>query len=380
MQVLNSGVNSILIFRYFFFSGTEKQKMATLFLAARSPSRILPIFKPIRSLTRISYRSLSTGYWDNIIEIIDKEEQEKRDKEGRHSTTSEHAKASEQYMMPWFVRIPNRKYLDIEGVDAVKFIQGLITNDMRAFETEASIQAANKQTPASKQAPTAHIFDGGINKSKSSMAALFLSRQGRIISDAIIYDISRANTHINSPQTATKRYIPRRIQRQQTHDNDEAGNDNSVNVNAQTQPSPAQPLTAANTQQEQPNTEVSRRFLLEFHADNFNELANHLLQHRLRAKVTIKKLDNVCTLLSTADEDVPAHAQDTNKVGDVSVHAREAPEEDVFVDVGLPAHTLCSVVDPRVAAWGHRVVLKDGTLYVCVYIYIYNYVCVRYAC
>jgi folate-binding Fe-S cluster repair protein YgfZ len=347
--------------------------MAALRLAARSPSRIFPLLQPIRPITGVYYRALSTGYWDNIIEIIDKEEQEKRDKEGKQSTSNEHAKASEQYMMPWFVRIPNRKYLDIEGVDAVKFIQGLITNDMRAFETEASIQAANKQIPASKQAPTAHIFDGGINKSKSSMAALFLSRQGRIISDAIIYDISRTNTHINTTQTTTKRYIPRRIQRQQTHDNDEADNDNSVSVNAQTQPSPAQPLTAANTQQEQPNTEVSRRFLLEFHADNFNELANHLLQHRLRAKVTIKKFDNVCTLLSTADEDVPADAQDTNKVGDVSARTLESREEDVFVDVGLPAHTLCSVVDPRVAGWGHRVVLKDGTLcvWVCVHIIMY---------
>ena len=63
------------------------------------------------------------------------------------------------------IRIPAKKYYEVAGLDAQKFLQGLCTNDIRLLKQDSN-----------------------------GIAALFLNRQGRISSDTIIYDVGKTDT------------------------------------------------------------------------------------------------------------------------------------------------------------------------------------------
>lgn len=172
-------------------------------------------------------------------------------------------------------KVPNRKYLDIEGIDAAKFLQGLVTNDMKLLDSPHGA---------------------------GSMQALFLNRQGRIISDAIIYEIKLSDSG----------------KQQQASEPQQHASDNTI--------------TKTSTDM----LSHSRRFVVEFHKDLMNELANHLLQHRLRLKTTIKEIS-----LST-------FVQATTSAAESDRGSNDATTADI----------VAVVPDPRSADWGFRIVRK----------------------
>jgi folate-binding Fe-S cluster repair protein YgfZ len=198
--------------------------------------------------------------------------------------------------LPKYIQVPNRKYLDIEGVDAAKFIQGLCTNDMKLLEDGG------------------HDGAGALSASlNSSMATIFLSRQGRIISDAIVYAVP-SSRHARPGTDGETEEHPAEAE---VHE-----------------PKPTAQSTASQVTDAQAHE--SRRFILEFDGENMNELAQHLLLHRLRAKLTIKAIQ-----LST-------------------IWALTLPGNDTNPQELHKKHILARSEDPRQASWGNRIITYKG--------------------